>query len=372
MKTLRNTLLGLLVTLALIVLPPVVLAQASGNYSGDDDYDPAAGGLFYEPTLSYVANFSGDDAYDLAVDGHSAEVPTPFSEPTMARWIQKAFMPTARWGLSTCAVNGKIYAIGGIGGLAKMEEYDPTTDTWASKAEMPTGRSHPACGAVNGKIYVIGGNAGHDGWGTSLATVEEYDPATDTWTKKIDMPTARDALGVAVVNGKIYAIGGDVVRGRYKWDTLRTVEEYDPATNTWNSKSDMNRGRETFSAVAIDDKIYTVGAFTPYGEMYDPVTDTWTKTTAMPSTRIFAAASPINGKIYVFGGDDSGGGPPTSALFEYNPVADKWKSGADMPFKVLGASASVVNGKVYIVGGSAKEMAPPPHLTTVWEYVPTS
>lgn len=36
-------------------------------------------------------------------------------------------MPTARWGLSTCVVDGKIYAIGGIGGhkiLATVEVYD--------------------------------------------------------------------------------------------------------------------------------------------------------------------------------------------------------------------------------------------------------
>jgi len=94
MKTLRNTLLGLLATLALIALPSIALAQGSGNYSGDDTYDlaaadlpegtpmrivnrfsgddaydPAAGGLhYYESAYRYVLNFSGDDAYDLDFD----------------------------------------------------------------------------------------------------------------------------------------------------------------------------------------------------------------------------------------------------------------------------------------------------------------
>jgi hypothetical protein len=41
-----------------------------------------------------------------------------------------------------CAVNGKIYAIGGEGGgRHKVEEYDPATDTWATKTPMPTGRA---------------------------------------------------------------------------------------------------------------------------------------------------------------------------------------------------------------------------------------
>ena len=31
----------------------------------------------------------------------------------------------------------------------------------------------------------------------------------DTWTRKADMPTARMLLSTSVVDGKIYAIGGD-------------------------------------------------------------------------------------------------------------------------------------------------------------------
>ena len=49
-------------------------------------------------------------------------------------WTRKADMPTPRMGLSTCVVNGKIYAIGGypkanVEGLKTMEVYDPSTNT---------------------------------------------------------------------------------------------------------------------------------------------------------------------------------------------------------------------------------------------------
>jgi hypothetical protein len=56
--------------------------------------------------------------------------------------------------------------------------------------------------------------------------VEEYDPATDTWTRKADMPTARDSLSTSVVNGKIYAIGGAMSGDGV---SLSIIEEYDPA-----------------------------------------------------------------------------------------------------------------------------------------------
>lgn len=54
-----------------------------------------------------------------------------------------------------------------------------------------------------------------------------------TWTRKADMSTPRWAQSVAVVNGKIYAIGGiDTEPSRLNGKALAAVEEYDPATDT--------------------------------------------------------------------------------------------------------------------------------------------
>lgn len=91
-------------------------------------------------------------------------------------------------------------------------------DTWTNKADMPTARDSFSTSVVNGKIYAIGGQG--PGW-VSLSTVEEYDPRADEWTKKADMPNARQFLSASAVKGKIYAIGG--------WNgvSLSTVEEYD-------------------------------------------------------------------------------------------------------------------------------------------------
>ncbi|MBI2323167.1 MAG: galactose oxidase, partial [Chloroflexi bacterium] len=92
-------------------------------------------------------------------------------------------MPTGRGGMGV-AVGGnrKIYAIGGgnygQGRQATVEEYDPETDTWRARAPMPTARSNlAAVAAANGKIYAIGGCC-PPGYGPHLTTVEEYDPAT--------------------------------------------------------------------------------------------------------------------------------------------------------------------------------------------------
>jgi N-acetylneuraminic acid mutarotase len=71
---------------------------------------------------------------------------------------------------------------------------------------MPTGRYYLAAAALNGKIYAIGG---YNSTSTYLATTEEYNPVSNTWTTKPDMPTARYGLAAAEAMGRIYAVGGD-------------------------------------------------------------------------------------------------------------------------------------------------------------------
>ncbi|MBI1925992.1 hypothetical protein HYR99_17290 [Candidatus Poribacteria bacterium] len=152
-----------------------------------------------------------------------------YQDPVTDKWTKKANMPTSRHSFSTSVVNGKIYAIGGGGGiggggdpLAVVEEYDPVTDRWTKKADMPTSRHSFSTSVVNGKIYAIGGGGGIGGDGGPV--VEEYDPVTDRWTKKADMPTPRSYFSTSAVKGKIYAIGG-FAPGFVR---LSTVEEYDP------------------------------------------------------------------------------------------------------------------------------------------------
>ena len=94
---------------------------------------------------------------------------------------------------------------------------------------MPTAREMLSSSVVNGKIYVIGG--GKTG-GTMASTVEEYDPATDTWTKKADMPTARWRLSTRAVNGKIYAIGGAGPVLSYSTGTGSDISEGLPTLST--------------------------------------------------------------------------------------------------------------------------------------------
>jgi RNA polymerase sigma factor (sigma-70 family) len=117
-----------------------------------------------------------------------------------------------------------------------------------------------------------------------------------TWTKKADMPTGRWVLGTSVVNGKIYAIGGDGIGG------LTAVEEYDLTRDVWTKKANMPTGRVALSTCTVNGKIYAIGGEVTVVEAYDPTTDKWEEVTNMTSPRLCPSTSVVNGKIYVIGG----------------------------------------------------------------------
>lgn len=269
----------------------------------------------------------------------------------LSAWTDRASMPTARSGLGVAASNSRIYAVGGVGYDeigAIVEEYNPATETWTTRASMPTPRSHfGVATASNGKIYAIGGN---NGGALGLTTVEEYDPATDTWTAKASMPTPRLFLDVAVAsNGKIYAIGG---RGPTVWSgQLATVEEYDPATDTWTTRASMPTAREGLGVAAANNgKIYAIGGGTSAVEEYDPATDTWTTRASMTTTRSYlGVAAASNGKIYAVGGLD--GNNPTATIEEYNPATDRWAARPSMSTARSNLGVVASNGKIYAIGG---------------------
>jgi N-acetylneuraminic acid mutarotase len=135
-------------------------------------------------------------------------------------WMTAAPTPTKRTEVVAAAVKGQIYVVGGfsepsLGNLlnfaisAVVEVYDPTTDTWSTKASLPIGLHHAGAAVVDDKLYVIGGftKAMLPVW-HPLGTVYAYDPSKDSWAELAPLPTARGALAVAELGGKLYAISG--------------------------------------------------------------------------------------------------------------------------------------------------------------------
>lgn len=312
----------------------------------------------------------------------------PQAMQAQSNWVRKANMPTARFWFTACAVEGKIHAIGGTRSISApylptVEEYDPATDTWTRRANMPTARDGHVATVVDGKIYVIGGEPSAQ---ASIPTVEAYDPVTDAWTQKANMPTRRTFACAGAVSGKIYVISG-VKAGKStnpQWDThadpleeTRAVEEYDLVTDTWTRKADIPTQRDGAAAAVVNGKLYVMGGATgdlhsppvKTVEEYDPSTDTWTRKAPMPTARIFPSATVMGGKIYVVGGAIW---PNTffSTVEMFDPVTDTWTAQPPLAAKRYGLCSDAVNGKIYAIGG-CQVGYPGAGLATVEEYDPT-
>lgn len=200
--------------------------------------------------------------------------------------------------------------------------------TWTAKKSLPFGGSGTfgAAGfALNGKVYFAGGNISK--------FFIEYDPASDQWTQKANLPqtTTLWSRGTAFsINGKGY-----VCLGTDGTNFFNSLWQYDLATNQWQAKKPFpGAARVDISSFVINGKAYVVGGLDETQDLfqdevweYDPATDQWTKKQSYPATSttkgiINAFAFAIGNKGYLSCGSDYTG--PTSKTYMYDPALDKW------------------------------------------------
>jgi len=217
-----------------------------------------------------------------------------FASDTFAQdgtWETKAPMPVARITGAGGVINGKFYVVegylAGVGPTTSLHVYDPGTDTWDTTKASALGppRANAAAAVIGSKLYVVGGciNNYCDSGTTNI--LEEYDSVTDTWTFKAPMPTPRNTAAAAAIDGKLYVVGGSP-----EYTALATLEVYDPATDTWDTtKAPMPTARTDFGVGVINGQLHVVGGNDGviFGlnthEVYDPVSDTWTTEAPMPT-----------------------------------------------------------------------------------------
>ena len=257
------------------------------------------------------------------------------------------------------ASNGKLYGLttfGGVNDFGVLFEFDPATNTYTKKLDFDgsaTGRNPygSLIEASNGKLYGMTAFGGVNGLGPDgLGVLFEFDPATNTYTKKLDFDgsaTGANPYGslLEARNGKLYGMtGGGGLSGR------GVLFEYDPATNTYIKKLDF-----VWSIGADDphDSLIEAGNGKLYGMTmwggvnnkgvlfeYAPATNTYTKkldfdysaTGAYPTGSLIEAG---NGKLY--GMTPWGGVNTNGVLFEYDPATNTYTKKLDFDGSATGA-----------------------------------
>ena len=148
-------------------------------------------------------------------------------------------------------------------------------------------------------LYTVGGFTDLNDYCSPLATVERFDIAANAWFSVANMLKGRGDMGVALLNQRIYTVGGETKTPSYCTNNIREdassasltvndVESYDPNNNYFIS----NPYSSSDSTPWVDEN-----------DLFKPLYRSW------------AAAWPATNSLYVFGGQDA-----------YNQSCDCFKS----------------------------------------------
>ena len=205
------------------------------------------------------------------------------------------------------------------------------------------------------RIYAVGGYDSANNAALPVATVEEYNPATDTWRMVAALPTATAQFGITVAGGVntaeprqlIHAFSGNT--GSENAPALLdsstfTVQRFqaDPAgPGTWSTfnPTGLTARRNHGAATAlrgVSSRVFIIGGQDAAGTVLDTVeeyqaqavTAVTSTHTALPAPRArFGISSSLStNQIYVIGGLDGSGVDQTS-IFEYSVANNGTVSG---------------------------------------------
>jgi N-acetylneuraminic acid mutarotase len=234
-------------------------------------------------------------------------------------WSRVASLPSRVIGpYGASAINGKLYVAGGYRGGNPSRDlfvYTPATNSWVRKRPLPASvLDNPYCeggaqGVIGGKLYIyVPCGDGYPG-----GRLLRYNPATDGYAWLPGPPVEHAQGGAGVINGKFYlaaGYGGAATLGQL----TRSLHVYDPATNAWTTKARSPEPRFRVASAVLNGKLFLIGGQLQGVDRgdntltwYDPGTNTWSKGPPMPTPRFAAAAATASGGVYVIGGSDSTG-----------------------------------------------------------------
>ena len=233
--------------------------------------------------------------------------------------------------------------------------------------ELPMEQTSQSPGLVawDGQVYRVGGlsfknRAGEPTDFNSLATFAKFDPSTNTWTALPELPTPRSSLDAAVVDGRLYVVGGWNLQGASSmdaaWHEDTLAFDLTKPDSQWTTIAKPPFQTRALAAAAHDHKLYVLGGMksdnqtTTDVHIYDPATDSWSTGPELLSSGNFGgfaiSAFATGGKLYYCGGDGS--------VYALNAAGDGWQAVERLLFsRMFHRVVPVADDKLAVLAGVA-------------------
>jgi len=183
----------------------------------------------------------------------------------MGKWEYLPAMSMTRQALAAVALRGQLVVCGGAHAVdgkvtrsnvtKSAEVYSPLTGMWEKMPSMAQRRAFHAAAALRGIAFVCGGAGGRDGGPFFVpdASVECYNPSTQTWSRGVQMMWPRQAHSAAVLSGRLYVFGGFFEPAPLLTHVHagHSVECFNPEDGEWEIAEPMSEGRAQFCAGVI-------------------------------------------------------------------------------------------------------------------------
>jgi uncharacterized repeat protein (TIGR03803 family) len=280
--------------------------------------------------------------------------------------------------------NSKLYSITPFSsGQGIIYEFNPSTGVLVKKLSTSGMYFNGTLTLFNGKMYGLsyyGGNSNH-------GSLFEYDPSTNVITIKVHFSGLNGRYpngGLTIYNNKLYGITteGGINGGT---DGYGVLFEYDPTTNTFTKKFDFNGSnfivRPTGSLTVFNSKFYGVvkdgginqsGIIFEYdlsnGNMINKFAFNYATSGSLPLGNLTAYNNKIYGLLANSGSTNSG------AIFEFDPanntISNKFNFNATTHGSNLQGKLVLHNNKLY--GMASQGGASSSGIGTLFEYTPSA
>lgn len=262
------------------------------------------------------------------------------AEASSGTWMPRAPMPVALVDPAVGVILDTIYVAGGRDPYGRptagsiLEAYDPGTDTWTRKADIPEPTYFASGCTLNGIFYIINGQGNEH--------VLAYDPSSNKWSRKADLPPqesypqAHNRRCVGSFGGLLYAVGPD---GVFAYSPVRDYWQQLPSPALPANPSD-------FSFTMTADRIVAVG---PETRSLQVGGGDWETLTPMSDPVNSPALASDGSHIFTVGGLD--GFQKLREVMDLDAQQNVWKRLEPFPYAVEGTGLAVVGGTLYALGG---------------------